>query len=222
MLKIGHRRAKAYEPENTLRSFGRALELGANAVEFDVRKTRDNQIVVIHDADVKRTTDGAGLVGELTLEQVKSFTTEKGEHIPTLEETLEFVSRMDRKARILVELKEEGLEEQVLSLVHKMGLQRNVIVISFVEDALRRVRALDAEVETGLIYARHKDPVGTALELRAQYLVAFYKFTHTSDVQKAHKRGLKIVVWTVDDSQEVAAYVKKGVDGIASNKPDIL
>jgi glycerophosphoryl diester phosphodiesterase len=219
MLRIGHRGARAYEPENTLRSYKKALEIGVNAVELDVRKTKDNYLIVIHDADVKKTTNGKGLVSELTLKQIKEFSTEKNEKIPTLKEALDF---LDKKVKILIELKEEGVEEKVLSLVREGGLQKNVIIVSFIEDALRKVRELDKEVETGLIYAKHKNPVKAALELKAQYLVAFYRFTHTANVQKAHENGLKVIVWTVNKPEEVAEYVKKGVDGIASDKPDIL
>jgi glycerophosphoryl diester phosphodiesterase len=219
MLRIGHRGARAYEPENTLRSYKKALEIGVNAVELDVRKTKDNQLVVIHDADVKRTTNGKGLVSELTLKQIKEFSTEKGEKIPTLKEALDF---LDKKVKILIELKEEGVEEKALSAVREKGLQKNVVIVSFIEDALRKVRELDKEVETGLIYAKHKNPVKAALELKAQYLVAFYRFTHTANVQKAHENGLKVIVWTVNKPEEVAEYLKKGVDGIASDKPDIL
>jgi glycerophosphoryl diester phosphodiesterase len=219
MLRIGHRGARAYEPENTLRSFKKALEIGVDAVELDVRKTKDNQLVVIHDADVKKTTNGKGLVSELTLKEIKGFSTEKGEKIPTLKETLDF---LDKKAKILIELKEAGFEENVLSLVHEKGLQKNVVIVSFLEDALRKVRELDKDVETGLIYAKHKNPLKAALELKAQYLVAFYKFTHTTNIQKAHENGLKVIVWTVNAPEEVAEYMKKGVDGIASDKPDIL
>ena len=219
MLRIGHRGARAYEPENTLRSFRKALEIGANAVELDVRKTRDDQLVVIHDADVKRTTNGTGLVADLTLKQIKELSTEKGEKIPTLEETLDF---LDNKARILIELKEESLEEKVLAAVQSRKLEKNVIITSFLEDALRKIRELDKNVETGLIYAKHKNPLKAALDLKAQYLVAFYKFTHTANVQKAHENGLKIIVWTINTREEVEAYAKKGVDGIASDKPDIL
>lgn len=219
MLKVGHRGARAYEPENTLRSFGKAIELGVDAVELDVRKTRDDHLVVIHDADVKRTTNGKGLVSELTLKEIKVFSTEKNEKIPTLEEALDF---LDKKVKVFVELKEAGFEEQVLALVHKKKLAENVIIVSFLEDALREVRELDAEVETGLIYAKHKNPLKTALELKAQWLLSFYKFTHTANVQKAHENGLKVVVWTVNTPEEVAEMVKKGVDGVASDKPDIL
>jgi glycerophosphoryl diester phosphodiesterase len=219
VLRIGHRGAKAYAPENTLSSFKKALELGVNAVELDVRKTKDNQLVVIHDADIKRTTNGEGLVSELTFEEIESFSAEDGEKIPTLQEVLDF---LDKKVKVLIELKEGGMEEAVLSTVHQCGSEENVIITSFLEDALKRVRELNPNIETGLIYAKHKNPVKAALELKANYLVALYRFTHTANVEKAHENGLKVIVWTINNPQEVAEFVKKGVDGIASDKPDIL
>jgi len=219
MIKVGHRGARAYEPENTLRSFKKAVELGVDAVELDVRKTKDDEIVVIHDADIKRTTNGSGLVSDLTLQQIKSFSTEKNEKIPTFEEALDFIGE---KARVFIELKETGFEEQVLSIVNKEGLVKNVVIVSFLEDALRKVRELDPEIETGLIYAKHKNPLNAALELKAQWLLAFYRFTHTGNVQKAHENGLKVLVWTVNTPEEAAEMKKKGVDAVASDKPDIL
>jgi glycerophosphoryl diester phosphodiesterase len=218
MLRIGHRGARAYAPENTLASFKKALEIGVDAVELDVRKTKDNQIVVIHDAVVKRTTNGEGLVSELTLKETQSFSSE-GEKIPTLEETLDILGN---KVKIFIELKEVGIEEQVLSIINHKGLEKNVVIVSFLEDALKKVRELDKEVETGLIYAKHKNPIKAALELKTQYLFALYRFTHTANVEKAHQNGLKVVVWTINDPREVEEYAKKGVDGIASDKPDIL
>jgi glycerophosphoryl diester phosphodiesterase len=132
MLRIGHRGAKAYAPENTLASFRKALEIGVDAVELDVRKTKDNELVVIHDADVKRTTDGEGLVSDLTLKEIKGFSSGDGEKIPTLQEALNF---LDKKVKVLIELKEVGIEEPVLSLVQKLGLEKNVVIVSFLEEA---------------------------------------------------------------------------------------
>jgi glycerophosphoryl diester phosphodiesterase len=219
MLRIGHRGARAYAPENTLTSFKKAMEIGVDAVELDVRKTKDNQLVVIHDADVKRTTNGEGLVSELTLKEIKSFSAESGEKIPTLQEALDF---LDKKVKVFIELKEAGVEEQVLSKVHAKSLEKSVVIVSFLEDALKKVRELDKDIETGLIYAKHKNPIKAALELKANYLLAFYRFTHTANVQKAHQNGLKVIVWTINKPEEVEEYAAKGVDGIASDKPDIL
>jgi len=219
MLRIGHRGARVYAAENTLKSFKKALEIGVDAVELDVRKTKDDQLVVIHDADVKRTTDKEGLVSEFSLKEIKDLDAGNGEKIPTLEEALDF---LDKKVKVFVELKEAGAEKQVLSIVHEKGLEKNVVIVSFLEDALKKVRELDKEIETGLIYAKHNNPIKAALDLKANYLLALYKFTHTANVEKAHECGLKMVVWTINNPEEVKEYAKKGVDGIASDKPDIL
>jgi len=218
-LRVGHRGAKAYEPENTIRSFMKALELGVNAVELDVRRTKDGEIVVIHDAEVDRTTNGKGLVSELTLSEIKQLSTDKGEKIPTLEEALNF---LDRKVKILIEIKEVGIEEKVLDIVRRKGLEDNVIIISFHEETLRKIRELSDKVETGLIYVKHKDPIGAALSLKAQYLLPLYRFIHSAFIKKAHERGLRIIAWTINTVEEAQEYVNKGVDGIASDKPDIL
>ena len=219
MLRIGHRGARAYEPENTLLSFRKALEMGVDAIEFDVRRTKDNHLVVIHDADVKRTTNGKGLVADFTLKEIKDLSTEKGGKIPTLEEVLEL---LDSKVKILVELKEQGYEEKVLSIVCAKKVEKNVIITSFLEPALKKIRELNPEVETGLIYAKPPNPVKSALELKASYLLPLYRFTHTANVEKAHQNGLKVLVWTINTKEEAEEYAKKGVDGIATDKPDIL
>ena len=219
MLKIGHRGARAYEPENTLASFRRAIELGVDAVELDVRKTRDNELVVIHNADVNKTTEGNGPVNSFTLEEIKKFVTEKGEHIPTLEEVFDAVGK---RVKILVELKEEGTEEKVIELIRRKKLMDDVILISFHDDVLKKLRELDDKVTLGLIYVRHKNPIKSALELKAEYLLPLYRFTHSANVKKAHEAGLKVIVWTINTKEEAIEYKKKGVDGIATDRPDIL
>lgn len=87
---------------------------------------------------------------------------------------------MDKKVKVFIELKEKGLEEQVLSIVFKRKMEKNVVVNSFLEEALKKVRELNKEIETGLIYAKHSNPVKTAVDLKANYLVAFYRFTHSA------------------------------------------
>ena len=219
MLKIGHRGARAYEPENTLASFRYAVELGVDAIEVDVRKTRDNELVVIHNADVNKTTDGNGPVNSFTLKEIKKFVSDKGEQIPTLEEVLD---AMARRVKILIELKELGTEEELINLIRRKKLLNRVIVISFHKDVLRKVRELDEEVSIGLIYVRHKNPIKVALELKAEYLLSLYRFTHSSNIKKAHEAGLKVIVWTINDKDEAIEYKKKGVDGIATDRTNIL
>ena len=206
-----------YEIENTLESFQKAIELGVNAIELDVRKSKDEKLIIIHDDNLKKVFSKDVFVNQATLKELKQSTENK---IPTLEEALKTIGRKVEK--ILIELKEVGYEKKVLGIVKKEKLKDRVIIISFHEQALSNVRKLDNEIETGLIYSKYKNPVDAALHLNAQYLVPLYRFTHTRDVEKAHKNNLKVIVWTINTKQEVKEYIAKGVDGIATDKPDIF
>lgn len=219
IFKIGHRGARAYEPENTLKSFKKAIEIGVNAIEFDVRQTKDKKLIVFHDDKVDRLTDGKGFIKNLTLEQIKSLDV-GGEPIPSFEEALDFIDK--KIQRIVIELKEFGFEDKVLRELRKRRLEDRVIIVSFLERVLEKIRELEGNIEMGLIYVTHLSPIKSALKLKANYLVPFYRFTHTKDIQKAHKEGLKVIVWTINKKEEALKYAQKGVDGIASDKPDIL
>jgi glycerophosphoryl diester phosphodiesterase len=216
-LKVGHRGAKAYEIENTLESYKKAIELGANAIELDVRKSNDGKLIVIHDDNLKRVFGKDISVNETTLIELRQLT---GDKIPTLEEALQFIDKKVEK--ILVELKEVGYENKVLEIIKKENLNERVIIVSFHEPALLNVREVDGKIETGLIYAKHKNPIDAALKLKAQYLVPLYKLTHTKNIEDAHKNNLKVIVWTINTKHEAKQYRDKGADGIASDNPDIL
>ena len=216
-LKVGHRGARAYKIENTLESFTKAMELGANAVELDVRQSKDGKLIVSHDDNLKKVFGRDLPVNEATLAEMKRVT---GNKILTLEEALHFIDRKVEK--ILAELKEAGYEKKVLDVIREEGLEDRVIVVSFLEEALANIRRLDKKIETGLIYTKFRNPIDAALKLNAQYLVPLYRFIHTRDVEKAHKNNLKVIVWTINTKEEAREYIAKGVDGIASDKPDIL
>jgi glycerophosphoryl diester phosphodiesterase len=217
LLKVGHRGARAYEIENTLESFRKAIELGANAVELDVRTSNDAQLIISHDDNLKRVFGKDVRLSEATLEELKQLT---GNRIATLEEALHFIGRKVEK--ILVELKEFGYERKVLDVIRKEKLEDRVIIVSFHEEVLAHVRTLDKKIETGLIYSKFKKPIDAALKLKAQYLVPLYRFVHRRDIAKAHKKNLKVIVWTINATREAQNYIAKDVDGIASDKPDIF
>jgi len=216
-LKVGHRGARAYEIENTLESFRKAIELGANAIELDVRQSKDGTLIISHDDNLKKVFGSELMVREATLEEMKKVSDKE---ILTLREALHFIGRKVEK--ILVELKEVGYEKAVLDTVGKEKLEDRVILVSFHEEALASVRKLDRKIETGLIYAKFRNPIDAALKLGVQYLVPLYRFVHTRDVEKAHENSLKVIVWTINTREEAREYIAKGVDGIASDKPDIL
>jgi glycerophosphoryl diester phosphodiesterase len=216
-LKVGHRGAKAYETENTVESFGKAIALGVNAIELDLRSSKEGSLIISHDDNLKRVFGEEVPLNHATLKELKDLT---GGKIVTLEEALRFLR--GKVEKILVELKEVGLEKKTLDVIGKEKLKEKVIVVSFHEEALARVRELDKKIELGLIYAKFKKPVDAALKLNAQYLVPLYRFVHRRDVQKAHKNNLKVIVWTINRRDEAMSYIAKDVDGIATDKPDIF
>jgi glycerophosphoryl diester phosphodiesterase len=216
-LRVGHRGARTYETENTIESFSKAIELGANAVEFDVRASGDGEMVISHDDNLKKIFGKDVLINETPLKDLKELT---GNRIATLEETLHFINGKTEK--ILIELKEAGYEKKVLDAIRKEKLEDSSIIISFHPMVLDKIRSLDKKIETGLIYAKFKKPIETALELNAQYLVPLYRFVHRRDVAKAHKSNLKVIVWTINSATEAKLYIAKDVDGIATDKPAIF
>ena len=220
-LKVGHRGAKAYETENTLESFSKAIELGVNAIELDVRQSRDEKLIISHDDNLKKVFGKDMQINVATLEELKQLSSDR---VPTLEEALLFIDgKIDK---ILVELKETGYEKKVLDVIRKQSLEYRVIIVSFHEESLAAVKNLDSKIETGLIYAKFRskirNPIQATLKLNAQYLVPLYRFIHTKDIEKAHENNLKVIVWTINTKEEAMEYIAKGVDGIASDKPDIF
>jgi glycerophosphoryl diester phosphodiesterase len=217
LLKIGHRGARTYDIENTLESFEKAIELGANAIEFDVRKSADSELVISHDDNLKKVFGKDVNISQSTAEELKKLTENR---IATLREALLFLD--GKVEKILVELKEPGYELQALEEIRKQKLQDRVIIVSFHAESLSMVRELDKETETGLVYAKIKRPIETALNLNAQYLVPLYRFVHRRDVMKAHKDNLKVIVWTINSRKDVEVYIAKDVDGIATDKPALF
>ncbi|MDO9463432.1 MAG: glycerophosphodiester phosphodiesterase family protein, partial [Deltaproteobacteria bacterium] len=215
----GHRGAKALEPENTLLSIRRAMEIGVDAVEIDVHLTKDKEVVVIHDSTVNRTTNGKGPVGSYTLEEIKKLDAGKGERIPTLEEVIGLVKG---RVKLIIELKEEGIEDKIVGLINKHSLYVGVYVISFWHMAVKRVKEMDSRIKTGVLLVGCPVDVCIARSASADALVMNYAFVSKGLVDKAHQEDLKVFIWNIDDRDMLKPYVDMGVDGIGSNDPRIL
>lgn len=218
-LLISHRGASHYEPENTLRSFRKALDMGSSAIEFDVRKSLDGRLVVIHDSKVDRTTDSTGSVSGKTLDELKSLDAGFGERIPTLEEVFEnFAGRCG----LVVELKEKGVEEKTVSLIKKHDLTEDVAVVSFRKDCLRAVRALDRSIPTGLITVFGFGCVKNALSLGCRVVAANHRFMTRRLVSEARRNNLFVYCWTVNDTKRGEELAGIGLNGVITDKPDLL
>jgi glycerophosphoryl diester phosphodiesterase len=241
-MVIAHRGASAYAPENTLAAFRKAMEMEADALEIDVRQTKDGYLVIMHDATVDRTTNGRGRVDELTLAEVRrldagsSFNASFiGEQIPTLEEVLALLDSKHACGVLVVELKEGSengsVESKIIGAVERSGKQKQVILKSFDKDVLARFKTLEPEIPRLFVYA-FRIPwlnliVGTSVssgsvfDADVQFLQAHWYLLSQSFTQTAHEKGFKVVAWGIDDEEAMRKAIEYGVDGIETDKPDV-
>lgn len=223
MLKIGHRGAMGYEPENTLKSFQKGLDLGVDMVELDVYALKTGELVVIHDDKVDRTTNGQGYVMDKSFDEIRSLDAGDGEKIPTLQEVLDLV---DKKAQVNVELKGEGTAKPVAKVldeyISRKGWSRDhFLVSSFDHYELKEFNALKPDIRIGALITAI--PIGYcdyAEKVNAYSVNLNLEFINQKFVDDAHKRGLKVFVYTVNDKDDINRMKELGVDGLFSNFPD--
>jgi len=217
---MGHRGASAYEPENTLRAIRRALDLGVTAVEVDVQLTRDGELAVIHDSTVDRTTNGTGFVRDFTLAALKRLDAGRGEAVPSLAEVVEEVAG---RAYLAVELKHPEAAPAVLRFLQDRGIFAQAQVISFWHPVVKALKEAESRLHTGvLLVGCPADPVGLARAALADALVLHYAYVTPELVAAAHAAGLLVFIWNIDDVETLKPYLAMHVDGIGSNRPDVL
>ena len=223
---IAHRGLSSLAPENTLEAFQQAIDLGADYIELDVRTTKDDSLVVIHDATIDRTCTASGAINELPFNTLRKFSagyTEKfddrfhTERIPTLRETLLLAKD---KIKVCIEIK-RAVPEKVVELVRELNMTSQVIILSFDYNILSRVRAFDQNIS--LIFLRTigmASDIEKASEINA-YGVAFY-FATQNMIKKAHNRGLKFWRWTMNSTSKMVEMIDEGTDGIITDYPQLL
>jgi glycerophosphoryl diester phosphodiesterase len=212
-ILIGHRGAKASCPENTLQGIRFAAACGVNAVEMDVRLSKDGTLVLMHDQAVDRTTNGTGRVEDISLVDLKKLDA-GGEPVPTLREAVELTCELGISA--VVEMKEEGLEELVTEAVD--GAQ--VLITSFYHHSLREIKAI-SRLKTGIIISSLPlYPVDLALWAEADAI--FPKRVNANLIRKAHQRRIEVYPWTINDRKSAEWLIKLGSDGIVTDDPCLL
>jgi glycerophosphoryl diester phosphodiesterase len=236
---VAHRGASALHPENTLEAFEAAVRAGADVVELDARLTADRVPVVLHDAEVSRTTDGAGPVHTLTLAQVKRLDASGGRgpraEVPTLQEALELLSG---RCGVDVEIKNlpgepsydparEGVAEAVVRVLGEAGFDGPVVLTSFNPSSIARVRAMEPSLPTGLLTTAAvapRDALRAVLAGGHAFVLpqapALYE-AGPAFVEEAHRAGVRVGAWTVDDPEAIERLFAMGVDAVATNHPEV-
>jgi glycerophosphoryl diester phosphodiesterase len=212
---VGHRGAAGEAPENTLKALRRAIESGADAAEFDVRATSDGFLVVFHDEDTSRLTGRRLVVSSATLGELRKLSV-MGERIPLLEELL---GEASGRIPLLLELKVPSAAEALVEAVSRAGLRSEVMVISFHPEAIKSVKELDPGLATGLIYARPPGMVVECKRIGCQAVLPRYNLATEKAIGLAHRLGLRVIAWTVNDTTTASRLVSRGVDAIATDYP---
>lgn len=221
-LVIGHRGARGHAPENTLLSIDTGIKLGAHWVELDVQQLGD-ELLLMHDLRLDRTTNGRGLLAEYTFEELRRLDAGQGQQIPTLQEALDLV---DQRVGVNIELKTWGGCASAVARVLRDYLAdgwpaERLQVSSFHLPELWEFRQLLPEVPVGaLVCGVPLDWAGAAAELGAASLNISDEFVDDKLVTDAHARGLKVYAYTVNHPDDVRSLRAQGVDGIFTDFPD--
>ncbi len=220
MLILGHRGAAGYEPENTIRSVQRALEMDLDYIEIDVQRTKDDVLVVFHDDLLDRLTNASGYVWDHSFGELQSNVLVEGrERIPTLEQVCEVVR--DGGGRLFVELKASGIEQAALPLVTKYIAPSDLIIGSFHHEAIANVKSTVAQVKTTALLAGAPLNAGRIVQdTGSDYLGLGLSNINPRVIAEAKAAGAGVLVWTVNDVRDLERVRALGVDGVFSNFPD--
>ena len=217
-LRIGHRGAAGHAPENTLASFEQAIKLGVDLVEFDVRRSSDGALVLVHDDTVDRTTNGQGSVESLLLNVLRELDAGRGERIPLLAEALVC---LNGRAGAMIELKVTGIAAEVCAVVKAAHFQGPVIYASFFHGDLLRARNLHADAcALALLEDAPVAPTAFAIDAHATHAGLALDSVTPAIVQALQGQDIKVFVFTVDEPDDIDRMKRLGVDGIISNFPE--
>jgi glycerophosphoryl diester phosphodiesterase len=223
ILTFGHRGASGYEPENTLISFQKAIDLKADGIELDVHLSSDRILVVIHDETIDRTTNGKGAVNAMSLKKLKSFKIEKTEEIPTLIEVFDLVNK---QCIINIELKGMGTAKPVLDLIEryikeKKWQNNDFIISSFNWNMLEEATKLNPKIQIGVLTEESiEEALAFAKKIKAFSINPDYTLLTKENVALLQEKGFEVFPWTVNSEEAISKIKSFNVNGIISNFPD--
>ncbi|MFM9447914.1 glycerophosphodiester phosphodiesterase [Streptomyces acidiscabies] len=216
-VTMGHRGVMGVEPENTLRSFVAAQEAGLDGIELDLHLSSDGTLVVMHDADVDRSTDGSGPVSAHSLQELRALDAGRGERVPTFEEVLDAVT-----APIQAEIKDARAAQALAEIMLKRELVERVEVSSFHDQALAEITRLVPGVRTALIGGRYgADIADRAVDVGARTLCLNLRRLTLETVEHARKHDLRVLAWVVNTQDQLRLARAFELDGVTTDYPEI-
>ncbi|MFF5147169.1 glycerophosphodiester phosphodiesterase [Streptomyces sp. NPDC013157] len=216
-LTIGHRGVMGVEPENTLRSFAAAQQAGLDLIELDLHLSKDGALVVMHDAEVDRTTDGTGPIAEKTLEELRGLDAGRGERVPVFEEVLDAV-----RTPLQAEIKDVAAARALAEVMQRRDLVSRVEVSSFHDEAVAEIGRLVPGVRTALIASRYgPDVVERAQEAGAATVCLNIRRLTLEVVEHARKADLRVIGWVVNTQDQLRLVRALQLDGATTDYPEI-
>ncbi|MCX5285736.1 glycerophosphodiester phosphodiesterase family protein [Streptomyces sp. NBC_00198] len=216
-LTIGHRGVMGVEPENTLRSFTAAQNAGLDLIELDLHLSKDGALVVMHDADVDRTTDGSGPIAEKTLAELRALDAGHGERVPVFEEVLDTVS-----SPLQAEIKDVAAARALAEVMQRRDLVGRVEVSSFHDEAVAEITRLVPGVRTALIASRFGvDVVDRAVEVGSETVCLNIRRLSLEVVERAREAELRIIGWVVNTQDHLRLVRALELDGATTDYPEI-
>ncbi len=223
VLVIGHRGAMGHETENTIASIEKALSFGVDMIEIDVFKIKSGEIVVFHDKNVERLTDGKGNIEDYTWQDLQKITLIGNHKIPLLTDVLNVI---DAKVDLNIELKGANTAKDVSNIMDTYSKEKkwsidNFMISSFNWNELKLMRSYNKEVAIGVLTEDNPDEaIPMAKELNAITINPDSEDLTKENIAKIKKAGFKIYTWTVNDPQEIIKLKRMDVDGIFTNFPE--
>ncbi len=228
-VNYAHRGASAYSPENTMISFRKALQLGANGIELDLQRTKDGKIVIFHDKNIDKKSNGKGKISDYTYKELLDFDfgswfdiKYKDERIVLFENfAKEFLSK---SLTFAIELKQEGIEKDVLDIIKKYATYDDIYITSFNFNALNNVRAIDSNIKLSwLIEDRiNIDNISKLLEINGIQICPNAEDVTIEDIKLANKSGVRVRLWGVSNEDIMRKAFNFNIDGMTVNFPDKL
>jgi glycerophosphoryl diester phosphodiesterase len=223
---IGHRGANSIAPENTMKAFQKAIDLGADCVEFDVHESKDGEIVIMHDEDIFRTTGQKhhGLIKDMTLEELRALDCGEGEKIPTFNELIDLTKG---KIGLNCEVKAEGIAKKIVSIIVEAEIIETTIVSSFKHQELFEIQKLEPKIKLATLepagsgrlshWENKEAMINKAVNNKFYAIHPLYKLVDRKFIEYAHKHNLKVIPWTVDSGIALKKLINMGPDGIITN-----
>lgn len=223
MLKIAHRGAKGYEPENTLVAFTKALQMGADGIELDIQLSADNEIVVFHDETLDRMTNGKGLVKSFSLEELQTFRIANEYRIPTLKEVIELVNE---RCLLNIEIKNSAASTLLIALLEDFVQNKNwsydsFLISSFDWNTLELIHNSNSAIALGILTETDLDlAIAFAKKVNAKAIHPHFTLLNEENTKKIQDNHLLVFPWTVNEQSDFDKLKKYNVNGIITDFTD--